>query len=64
MKKEKSLNPEQMKEIFDWLNSEIAKLNKAINRQQANGNYSRAANAEGARDACFRCVRKLTGEDE
>lgn len=64
MKKDNALNPEQMKEIMDWLNSEIAKLNKEINRQQATGNYSRVANAEGARDACFRCLRKLTDEDE
>ncbi|MBI3501178.1 MAG: hypothetical protein HY063_05230 [Bacteroidetes bacterium] len=59
MKKENTLNPEQRKEIMDWLTSEIQKLSKDINRYHATSHYSRAERAEGARDAYYKCINEL-----
>lgn len=64
MKKENTLNPEQMKEIIDWLISEAEKVSKDINRYHATGNYSRAERAEGARDAYYKCLNEIRSEDK
>lgn len=64
MKKENTLNPEQIKEMMNWLQSEIQKISKDINRFHATGNYSRAERAEGARDAYYKCLNEITRQDE
>lgn len=64
MNKENILNPEQTKELVDWLKSEIQKLSKDINRHNAIGNYSRAERGEGARDAYYKVLNEITRQDE
>jgi hypothetical protein len=64
MTKEHTLNAEQIKGLVDWLQSEIEKLTKDINRYNATGNYSRAERAEGSRDAYYKCINEITSQGE
>lgn len=59
MKKQSTFNVEQIKELKEWLLSEIEKVTKDINRYNATGNYSRAERAEGERDAYYKCINAL-----
>jgi len=60
MKKVNTLDAEQIKELTNWLQSEIEKLNQDISRYNETGNYSKADRAEGARDAYYKCISELT----
>jgi hypothetical protein len=54
------MKPEQLQEMVQWLNQQIAHINHSINQAQLESNYGRESQYEGMRDAFMRCLNKLT----
>jgi hypothetical protein len=53
------MKPEQLQEMVQWLNQQIAHINTAINEAHKECNYGRESQYEGMRDAFMRCLNKL-----
>jgi hypothetical protein len=54
------MKPEQLQEMVQWLNQQIAHINHSINQAHIECNYGRESQCEGMRDAFMRCLNKLT----
>jgi hypothetical protein len=53
------MKPEQLQEMVQWLNQQIAHINNSINEAHTECNYGRESQYEGMRDAFMRCLNKL-----
>ncbi|MBN8696033.1 MAG: hypothetical protein J0L87_05845 [Bacteroidetes bacterium] len=53
------MNSEQLQEMVQWLNQQIAHLNDAIKEAHQTNNLGREVQYEGMRDAFMRCLNKL-----
>ncbi|MCW3102957.1 MAG: hypothetical protein JWO09_1397 [Bacteroidetes bacterium] len=58
------MKPEQLQEMVQWLNQQIAHINHAINEAHNESNYGRESQYEGMRDAFMRCLNKLNTSAE
>jgi hypothetical protein len=54
------MKSEQLQEVVQWLNQQIAHVNDAIIEAHKTNNVGREVQCEGMRDAFMRCLNKLT----
>ena len=54
------MNPDQIKQMTQWLNQQIMHLNESIIEAHQTNNCGRETQCEGMRDAFMRCLNQLS----
>ena len=54
------MNPDQLKQMMQWLNQQITHLNESIIEAHQTNNCGRETQYEGMRDAFMNCLNKIT----